>query len=111
MVQRPHGPEGWLPPVPPGPPPGQPNTIAFVSFVLSLAGASILYISNGLGAPLSLGLGVAGTVCAWIGRERVKRGEVDGDSMWGDVGLAIGGFTAVVSLLACIVIAIVFVVD
>lgn len=111
MHERQVGPEGWLPPVPPGPPPRDPNQIAFVGGVLSVAGASILYISNGFGAPLSLALGIAGTVCAKIARDRIKRGETDQNTMWADVGLAVGGVCAGFSLLACIVVAIVLIVD
>ena len=111
MSERPVGPEGWLPPAPPGPPPRDPNSIAFTGGVLSIAGASILWISNGLGAPLSLALGVAGTICAHIARRRIKRGETDQNTMWADVGLAIGGVCAGVSLLASIALAVVFISD
>jgi hypothetical protein len=64
----------------------------------------VLYISNGFLAPLSLALGVAGTICAWIGRQRIKRGETNADPMWSEVGLAVGGLCAGISLIVFIVI-------
>jgi hypothetical protein len=100
-------PESWLPPVPPGPPPRDPNQIAFVGGVLSIIGASILWVSNGLAAPLSLGLGVAGTVCAKVARDRVKRGETDQNSMWADVGLAVGGVCTALSAIVFVIVAVV----
>jgi hypothetical protein len=111
MTERQVGPEGWLPPVPPGPPPRDPNTIAFTGGVLSIAGASVLYISNGFGAPLSLALGIAGTVCAKIARDRIRRGETDQNSMWADVALAVGGLCVALSVIACIVVALVLIID
>jgi hypothetical protein len=49
-----------------------------------------------------------GTVCAWIGRQRVKRGETIHNAMWADVGLAVGGLAAGVSLIVVIVVALVW---
>lgn len=100
---------GWEPPTPGGGggppiPVEDKNTIAFVSFMLSAAGASVLYLSNGLLAPLSLALGIAGTVCAWIARQRIKRGETNADTMWSEVGLAVGGLCTGLSLIVFIVI-------
>lgn len=80
--------------------------IAFVSFVLSAAGAAVLYIFVVL-APLSLALGLAGTICAWIGRQRIKRGETNADPMWAEVGLAVGGLCSALSLIVLVVIVVV----
>ena len=107
---------GWGPPTPgggggPPTPVRDKNTIAFVSGVLSTAGASVLYLSNGILAPLSLALGVAATICAWIGRQRIKRGESNADPMWSDVGLAVGGACTGLSLIAFVVIIVLLLVD
>ena len=90
---------------------GDPNTIAFVSGFFALAGAGLLYYSNGISAPVSLALGIVGTICAWIGRQRVKRGETTNNAMWADVGLAVGGLTAGLSLIVTIILAIVVLTD
>ncbi|HEX2126230.1 MAG TPA: hypothetical protein VHF45_06705 [Thermoleophilaceae bacterium] len=104
---------GWGPPTPTGgggppTPVGDKNTIAFVSFLLSASGAAVLYIFVVL-APVSLALGVAGTICAWIARQRIKRGETNADPMWADVGLAVGGVCTGVSLIVFVVIAVAFI--
>ena len=96
-------------PVPPSPPPpwpdpaegGDRNTIAYVSFFFSTAAATLLYVHPFL-APGALALGIVGTVCAWIGRQRVKRGETTHNAMWADVGLAVGGLATGASLLVFI---------
>lgn len=111
----------WEPPsgpAPPSPPPpgefpaeaGPRNQIAFVSFFFSTAAATLLYVHPVL-APGALALGIVGTVCAWIGRQRVKRGETMHNAMWADVGLAVGGLAAGVSLLFCIGFGIALLVD
>jgi hypothetical protein len=89
---------------------GERNTIAYVSFFFSTAAATLLYIHPFL-APGALALGIVGTVCAWIGRQRVKRGETTHNAMWADVGLAVGGLAAGVSLLVFIAIVLVWAID
>jgi hypothetical protein len=110
---------GWQPPTPGGgggPPPPAPegNTIAHVGFALTTAGASILglwfadeeeeVVPLAVVAPLSLALAVTGTICAWIARERIRRGGLNADPMWPDVGLAVGGVCTVFASLCFLVV-------
>jgi hypothetical protein len=122
---------GWQPPTPNGggapprsatpppaaPPPARdPNALAYASFVLTTAGASVLFLwgvqdeeellSLAIAAPVALALGLPGLICAWVARQRIRGGEQDADPMWPEVGLAVGGLCSVVALLLFVAVVI-----
>jgi hypothetical protein len=85
------------------------NEVALVGFWIAASGAFMLYMSvdafeSAVAAPLSLLLGLAGAICAWVGRRRIKRGQTIRHSMWADVGLAVGAACVVLSLIAVVVL-------
>ena len=119
--QPPPGPQSPPPgAAPQSPPPGQPgqfpqqqqpawpapapleptNSQAVASLVLAVAGALIGFFSLGLGAPLSLVLGILAIFFGRKGRERVDSGELTKQRGIAQAGMIVGMVVVGLSVLA-----------
>jgi hypothetical protein len=76
----------------PGADPG--NSIANLGMWLSIAAFGLFWFFATLALPVALG----GTICAAIGRDKIRRGETRAGRMQVDVGLAVGIGTIVLSV-------------
>ena len=120
------GPPTAPPPGPEAPPPGanrppQPRPpyappaetaagaegIAWAGLALSAAGATILYVTNGLGAFVSLPLAIAGWVVSQMARQRIRDAGVTRPSSVADAGMWAGVACTVISAIALVVVVIV----
>lgn len=85
-----------------GPPPTQPpgNGLAVAGFVLGLVALLLLVFTIGILSPLTLVMGIAGSVLALVGKRRVDRGVTVRGRGLAVGGLVLGPIASVLSIMA-----------